>query len=706
MFRFRGIQDSSGSVVIVNIDEKSLKEHGQWPWPRDLVANLTDQIFSAKPQVVGFDIMFAEKDRTSPALLFERYKDHITFHEPLDTGESNRQELGLDHDVLLAKSMQQGKSVQGYMFLFREDFLKETAVNSTSPSLVFSIDPPRVPFEQVQLITAYRPILNISELSEGEPKGFLNLFPDTSGTVRQMPLLIALDGSPYPSLSLKMFSLANSLSQADILLDSKSEENLYPLQGLSLGTYFFPTDHYGQMALNFRGPYNTFLYVSASDVLKGTESQLLKEKYVLVGSSAAGIMNLVATPFSSRLPGVEVHATALDNLINDDPMKWLNGTEIWVTYLQVIAGGLLLCFALVFAGPLSGLFLGLGIFALVIVGNYYFLFLNNLLLGPSFVVTALLAIFAAITLCNYLFEGRKRLFIRRAFSHYVAPSVVNELLKNPDKFGLQVDTREVTVLFCDIRNFTSLAENSSPEELSRFLNTYFSLMTEIILKNNGMVDKYIGDAVMAVWGSPLSNPKHGMQGVKAACEMRESIEQHSSKLRLDGRKIRIGIGINSGAASAGNFGCDKHFDYTVLGDNVNLASRVEELTKLYPVDILLTECTKRELSPEIRTRFIDRVLVKGRFKPVDLFEPLQSLSYTTFPEEEQDCYESAIALYRQGKFKQAASIFDKLQENTNDSLYRLYRDRCLVFLAEPPEKDWKGVYNIGQNPNSVPSSNS
>lgn len=692
MFRVRGAQDSSGSVVIVNIDEKSLKEYGQWPWPRDIVAKLTDSIFASKPLVLGFDIMFAERDRTSPDILFEKYKRYIDFKDndglhPLSS--FNNPEL--NHDFKLAKAIGNGKSVQGYMFLFREDFLKSVTDPSPFPSLDISIDSPGVEFRQLKLINAYRPILNIPEVSSGVTEGFLNVFPDQGGIIRKIPLFILMDNLPYPSLALEMYRVASDLNGAQIHISTINNGPYRPLLGVSLGNSLFRTDDAGQMSINFRGPFHTFLYVSASDVLKGSEDDILKNKYVLIGSSAAGIMDLVATPFSSRMPGVEVHANVLDNLINNDPMVWENYTEIGITYSAIIAGGLILTTALVYFNPISGLLVSLLVFMSIALGNYYLLFLNNQLLGPSFILISLIIVFTTVTFCNYLFEGRRRIFIRKAFSHYVAPSIVNELLKNPEKLGLQVDTREVTILFCDIRRFTNLAEHASPGEVSHFLNNYFSLMTEIIIKNNGMVDKYIGDAVMAVWGSPLHNPQHAMDGVKAACEMVAAIEKNSDKLKLAGESIQIGIGLNSGVVSAGNFGCDKHFDYTVLGDSVNLASRVEQLTRQYPVDILITENTKNMIEAEIECRYIDRVQVKGRNNSVELFEPLGLIVNNEHRKEEFQLYQLAITSYQTGDFEQAQKNFTTLFQNTGDTLYQLYTKRCLRSLQQPPPSDREGT---------------
>lgn len=694
MFQVRGKQETTDAVVIVDIDERSLKEHGQWPWPRNIVADLTRIIYDSGALVLGFDILFAEKDRTSPAALFTRYKDVFSSCSNLDVILQNLDEnQGLDHDRLLGNTIASGTSVLGYMFLFREDSLKIAGV-APFPSLSVSIDSEDADFADLKLIPAYRPILNIPEIATASSEGFFNVFPDQSGTVRKVPLFLMLDNIPYPSLAFEMVRLAKGEQDVRLHLSDIGDKQHRTLIGISLGNTFIRTDDLGHLTVNFRGPYNTFKYLSATDVLKGVSTDFLRDKYVLIGSSATGIMDLIATPFSSRVPGVEVHANVIDNLIKGDAMAWENYTEIGLTYFIIIVAGLLLVVSLVYLGPFLGFSTGLVILAAIVVGNYWFLFLNQQLLGVSYILSSLLAVFMTVSLFNYFFEGRKRLFIRRAFSHYVSPSVVNELLKNPEKLNLSIESREVTILFCDIRNFTTLSEVTQPTELGQFLNRYFSLMTDIILKHNGMVDKYIGDAIMAIWGTPLDDREHATNAVRAALEMVTTIEPGGYPLLLlAGKTIEVGIGINTGFVSAGNFGSSKRFDYTVLGDNVNLASRIEGLTKFYHIKILISEFTAKVLPAEFNCRFIDKVMVKGRNKAVDLFEPVPQNEKVKIVETEAEQYRTAMESYKTGQFAQALALFDALQEQKPQWLYEMYRERCRIFLANPPPAEWQGVHD-------------
>ncbi|WP_256374275.1 CHASE2 domain-containing protein [Desulforhopalus sp. IMCC35007] len=691
MFYLRGAEPSSGSVVIVDIDEKSLSEYGQWPWPRNLLAELAEKVLSAKPAVVGFDLIFAEKDRCTPLAILGQHQD--IFSQP-GSGLSSDLNAILssitDYDKSLGDILDNSKSVQGYSLLFREDFLKNEA---SEPYVAHPVEPfTGWDFENIQFIAAYRPILNIAELRRGGSEGFLNLFHDENSKVRKAPLFVLLNKTPYPSLAMEMFMTAKTIRSPKLVPGPQQSRRFLPLQGFVINDTFYRTDDYGRLEINFRGPSNTFLYLSASNILNGTETAYLSGKYVLVGITASGMIDQVRTPFSSQMPGVEIHANILDNLIRNDGLISDKTLENQLTYTIILIAGLALSGSLVFLHPFIGLSISGLLFLLIAAGNYFLLFLENNLVGFSFIYLALTAVFLVVTLCNYFFEGRKRLFIKRAFSHYVSPAVVGELLKNPEKLNLLVDNREVTVLFCDIRNFTTLAENTSPAELSLFLNSYFSLLTDIIIKHNGMVDKFIGDAIMAVWGTPLQDPEHASKAVHAALEMAAAVAAHRDTLQLSGQPVRIGIGINSGLVSAGNFGCSRRFDYTVLGDNVNLASRMEGLTRYYPVTILITQQTRALLKRSITCRYIDAVRVKGRVKTVELYEPLEKEKSTLLGTQEYSQYLEALEYYRTRDFQKAALYFDNLFKTHGDPLYHMYRQRCLSFITSPPTLLWSGVY--------------
>jgi adenylate cyclase len=687
MFRLRGSQETSGAVVIVDIDEKSLKEHGQWPWPRDLLADLTSRIYAASPRVVGFDILFAETDRTSPARFFDRYEK--LFRECPDfSGIRGTLQAadGFDHDRLLGQAIAGGPGVLSFGVITQNDGAK----NPTTPLPSLRLLNGQEEISALPLFGVYRSITNIAEVSTGKSEGFFNLFPDASGMVSKAPLFLQMDDRVYPSLAFEVFRVGKGLDEARLVSITTDPTGSRIVQGVRLGDIFYPTDHHGQLTVNFRGPYPTFLYLSAADILQGAESDLLRGKYVLVGSSASGMMNAVPTPLSVGLPGVEVHATIIDNLLNNDALVWESKAEIGLTYALLIGGGLLMLFALVFLGPIPGFALAIAVPIAIILADYTLFFLYGRLLGPAFLIASLLTLLTTVTLTNYLVEGKRKSFIRRTFSRYVAPSVVNQLLKTPEKFHLAAETREVTVLFCDIRNFTSLAEKTTPTELSTLLNDYFSLLTGIITAHHGMVDKYIGDAIMAVWGTPLDDPRHPENAVRAALAINAAVTGQSDRLRLAGKPISIGIGINTGKASAGNFGSKDRFAYTVLGDTVNLTARLEQLTRYYQVKIIAAESTIAAAG-EIPHRTIDTVTVKGRAQPVRLFEPLAS-PLAPILHKSLDLHERAIAAYQNRQFAAAEKLFSTLFFDSGEELHRIYRQRCQNLLKKPPAENWIGVH--------------
>ncbi|MFW2368244.1 MAG: CHASE2 domain-containing protein [Desulforhopalus sp.] len=693
MFKLRGPQDSSGQVVIVDIDEKSLQQYGQWPWPRNTLAELLNTIAATEPVAIGIDLIFAEKDRSSPSEIFARYQHLLAGCDSLESFlESMNLQHDFDHDKLLGDSIRSSGSVLGYMFLFREDFLKGQAARPfTSVKVTFNES--NLTYGDLNLISAYRAVTNISEISTGVTSGYANIFPDASGMVRRSPLFVLLDGQPYPSLPFEMVRSASGDDIVQLHPDSIESGLYHPLKGVTFGRKFVQTGTAGQLYVNYRGPYNTFLYVSASDILDGTQTEILRNKYILVGSSATGILDRYPTPFSARLPGIEIHANVVDNLISGDAMASWAPLPIDITYPVLILGGLSITLALTYLGSMLGSIVAAATFLIVIGGTYLFGFLNQRLLGLSFILFSLCFIFTSVALYHYFLEGRRRLFLKQAFSRYVSASVVNELLKNPERFAQQIETREVSVLFCDIRNFTTLSEKMSPADLGRFLNRYLSLMTDVILDHKGMVDKYIGDGIMAVWGTPLDNGQHALNAVEAALKMADAIEQSSSVLQLNNQPIEIGIGINTGHVSAGNFGSSKRFDYTVLGDNVNLASRLEGLTKFYHCPILISQNTRDQLDADFPCRFIDKVMVKGRHTPVNLFEPLAS-GRADFPASEvQADYSRALDYYRQRRFEESLAAFTLLHSSQPELLYKLYIDRSSSFLKQPPESGWNGAHN-------------
>ncbi len=689
MFRFRGPQVHAANVVIVDIDEKSLRELGQWPWPRDVVAELVGRIDAAGALVTGFDIVFAEPDRTSPVNLLPSLSDVLT---PAEMDQIERR-ADMDHDLMLGDAVAESQVVLGYPFQLSRDGLKREA-DRPMPSVNLHLEPAGLAFSALALRQGYRAVVNVPEVAMAESEGFFNIFYDPAGTVRQAPLLMLMDGIVYPSLALEMARLGQGISELVVHAGRQKSGGRNTVLGISLGARFIPTTGGGELAINYRGPYNTFTYLPAVEVLRGEHAGRIKDSYVLIGASAAGLFDVHATPYSSIYPGVEVQATIIDNLLNGDPFFYDIFTEIGITYSLILAGGILLSIMLAYMGAIAGGLLGLALIMVTIVVDYQWFFLNNRLIGITYPLLVLVTVFMVETLFNYFAEYRRKSFIRDAFGHYVPPAVISEIIREPGKLSLAGEQREVTILFSDIRDFTSISEHMDSQQLGFFMNSYLTAMSDIIMSHRGLVDKYIGDAVMAFWGAPLNDGEHVVNAVRAALAMQQKLDRMQTEFAQRGLPaIETGIGINTGTVSVGNFGSQRRFDYTVIGDDVNLASRLEGLNKPYGTRIIISGYTRNLLGPNFFCRPIDLVRVKGKEQPVEIFEPLLEGEPSEELRSEVSEFEVALRGYRARNFEAAYDRISQLQANNPSQLYALYLERIREFLKAAPAPDWDGTFN-------------
>lgn len=679
MFQLRGRETPHHSIIIVDIDEKSLAQLGQWPWPRDLVAQLVERIDQQGAKVIGLDMMFIEADRTSPKNLFQRYPQ-------IGTGLA-RILPSFDHDQQLGDALAQSDSVLGYAMLTQNDGLKDPAA-LPFPSANLQVAAEGIGFDQLSLLSAYRATANHPAVAQALSEGFLNFFPESSGAVHKVPLLISLDGIPYPSLALEVARIA--LGEQNLTIHpAPANGKRHNLLGVSIGERFVPTDDLGQMSVNFRGPWKSFAYLSVSDLLESNHPEL-QGAVVLIGTSAAGLLDLQTTPLSRIIPGVEIHANIVDNLLAGDPLRHDILTEIGITISLIMVGGILLSLLLARSGPLKGALGALGILLAAISGNYLLLFKNGNIVGLTYPLLTIVLIWLLVTLANYFLVERQKLFVQGAFRHYLAPQVVEQLLQNPTQLSLTGQEKVLTVMFSDIRNFTSISEQMDSVALADFMNRYLTEMSQLITDGRGMIDKFIGDAIMAIWGAPLDDDEHALQAVKSALYMQEKTTELKEKWVFEGLpEINIGIGLNSGPMRVGNFGSEQLFDYTVIGDQVNLASRLEGLNKVYGTGILISAQTRDQLKGQILCRPIDLVRVKGKQQPVEIFEPLR-LGNDIDPELEQ--WQQALAFYRQQRFAEAKKEIAILNRKSPQPLYQLYLQRIESFLIEPPVTGWDGCF--------------
>ena len=694
MFRWRGTMPTTGQVVIIDIDEKSLRKVGQWPWPRNTVAQMVRNIGTMEPKAVGLDIVFAESDRTSP----RNFLDELRHHLPGAITASQVAELknreSLDHDISLGNAFSETPSVLGYVFQTMDDGLK-TEAEKPFPTALIRMEPSHFKYENLALIPAYRAIVNVESVAVGESEGFFNVFPDAAGTVRKVPLFMELDNVPYPSLALEMLRIGLGEQLVTIHVSQQVKTVKKTILGVSLADRFIPTDEIGQVAVNFRGPAYTFPYISAMDVLEGRRLEELHGKYVLIGTSAAGLLDLRATPFSNIYPGVEVHANIIDNVLKGDPFSHDYFTELGLTYTIIILGGLFLTALLAYTSALAGGLGGILLIEAAVVGNYFLFFKQNELVGVVYPLATVILVFMIVTLFNYFYEGREKRFISKAFGHYVSPQIVAQLSANPEKLSLRGEQKELTVLFSDIRGFTTISESMDSQQLGQFMNEYLTAMSNIVMEHFGTVDKYIGDAVMAIWGAPLDDEAHAAHCVEAAFAMIRKLDE--LRPQWESRHlpfIDIGVGINSGLMSVGNFGSEQRFDYTVMGDNVNLASRLEGSNKTYGTNIIISEYTMNALGDGFFCRFLDMVRVKGKALPVKIYEPICAGKPDAETRQTVEEFEQAMVYYRIQRFDDAAQILTALQAANPAKLYQLYLERIAHFRENPPPADWDGAFTF------------
>lgn len=689
MFRLRGYQPTSNPIVIVDIDNRSLATVGQWPWPRNIVSELTRKIGAVSPKAILFDIVFAEPDRTSPKKLIPTLTPYLS--------ETSRQELTLlqdqdlfNYDLILGNTLARLPSVLGYALSL--DTINHKETGKPFPSANIHLNPNTISHTDINYIQGGSGILNIPDVAQAETEGFFNIFPDQSGTIRKAPLFMSYDGLPYPSLALEGFRLGTKTQDITINLGRKQNRPKHPIISIHINDKIIATDEQGQMSINFRGPTHTFKYVSAMDILNDSQTHLLANQYVILGTSAEGLYDLRTTPFSNIIPGVEIQANILDNLIAGDPMVYDTYSEIFITYVLLIIGGIGLSAILAYSTPLAGGLSGSACILAAGILSYNVLFLHNRIIGITYPLITISLIFLCVTLFNFFSEGRQKRLMTNAFKRYVSPKIVKQVTQDPEALCLSGENRHLTVFFSDIKDFTAISESLPPEQLSELMNEYLTAMSNIILEHEGTVDKFIGDAIMAIWGAPINVENQEVQAVSAALESIDILEQLRTKWSAQGLpEIVARIGLNSGEMRVGNFGSQTRFNYTVIGDNVNLASRLEGLNKNYGTDILISQTTKRAVEKHFFSQYIDTVRVKGKDIPVRIYTPMR-FDKAAQQKEEFAAFNQAIELYLTRQFSKAYELLTLLNNNHPHKLYQTYMARCVFFQENPPDMAWDGVF--------------
>ena len=679
-------------VRIIDVDETTLKKFGQWPWPRLLTARLVDRLREEGAAVIAFDVLFAEADRTSPRNILPLWPDT----PETQALKSAAADTLPDHDTVLAEAIAKTKVITAFSL----DAVATGRKPLRRAGFSMAGDDPR------QFLPNFPgAITNIPQLDEAASgSAVINYFPEYDGIIRRIPILFQLDGMLYPQLGLESVRLLLGAGGYIVKSSGASSEFSFGhkngIVAIKLADRVIPVDEKGRLWLYDTGmiPERT---IPAWRVLEKTEGlEGIRGSIVYIGTSAIGLKDLRATPLLASIPGVDLHAQVAEQILNRDFLNrpdWAQGAE--VVFLVIV--GSLLILVMPFLGAAWSAVVGVASFVGMYLFSWYCFAQHRWLVDPLIPSAACLVIYLSSSLIHFLKTDSEKRHIRGAFTRYLPPAIVEELAKNPERLKLGGERRDMTLIFADIRGFTTLSEGFEPEELTHFINRYLTPMTGIILEEHGTIDKYMGDCIMAFWNAPLDDADHAAHACRAALRMQKYLLQWNESLRLEAqaagrvfREVRIGIGINSGTCCVGNMGSDQRFDYSVLGDEVNLASRLESLSKDYGVDIIIGEHTKEKLNGFSMLE-LDLVQVKGKTTPTRIYALLGEESLPGL-EVLSPAHTVMLEAYRSRRWEEAAALIKKLKTlpvegRDLNSLYVLYEKRIAVYEKQPPGKEWNGV---------------
>ncbi len=703
-FRVRGPRKPSPAIAIVAIDQRSQDLLGRWPFPRTVFARMMDFLHEANARVVAFDVGFPEPDENSSLKVLRELKrsaaaSGIAKSNAPFAAQLDQMEASADNDTKFSDAISRfDNTILGYFFLFdraeaqsQDPKALDEFVNILSFQAYPRVVKPREgdTFEglrAVGLSPAYKPFAE-----NAKNFGFFNVLPDSDGTVRSEPIVIRYQDSYYPSLD-----IAATLAYTNEPLDKVAVVfNKTGLARVDLGTTSVPTDSEGMVRIDFHGPAGTYPTYSLADlVLRKVPLEDFRDRMVLIGPTATGIADTRPTPFDNvAFPGVEVHANFIDNLLAGSFIR-RGLSEHLIDLLFLALFSLPVGVAVIALRPLRSALLMPVIAALYLVFVQHEFSANGLWYAVFLPMATLFATYSASVTYSFFFEEREKKQVRGAFQQYMAPEVISQVLDRPELLRLGGDEKQLTAMFSDIRGFTALSEGLTPSALVELLNEYFSEMTDVIFKHQGTLDKYIGDAIMAFWGAPLDIPDHAERACRAALGMAEALERLQARWREQGRpRIDIGIGLNTGPMLVGNMGSERRFNYTIMGDSVNLASRLEGVTKTFGTRIIISESTRDEVGSAVIVRELDMIRVKGKSKPVTIYELLGPGEERERWQDLLDRFAEALHCYREARWSEALSLFERLQiDYPKDGPTRTFIERCRELIEESPAEAWDGVY--------------
>jgi adenylate cyclase len=683
--------DPTLPVRIVDIDEDSLKKFGQWPWPRTLLAELVEKLGTQGAAAIGFDMVFPEPDRMSPANAVQYWPQSAVL-------ESLKPEVAKlpSNDQVFAEAIGEAPVVLGFIASPLALSLPETKAG-----FAYGGDDPRLFAPYYPGAAASLKILQ----TPAQGAGALNWIPEYDQIIRRMPMVVRIEDTLYPSLVGDVLRVAQGASTYTIKSSGASSEEAFGestgIVKIRVGDFEIPTEANGQMWIRFT-PQSQDRYLPAWKVLNGEIGEdEIAGRILLIGTSAAGLLDLRATPLEASVPGVELLAQAVEQILRGAFLLRPDfATPAELLYILVL--GCLVAVVIYRAGALGSALLGAIAVGGVIAISWYAFKNFGWLVDPVYPTIALSAIYLTGSSFVFLRTERERNRVRNAFSHYMAPALVKRLAEDPSQLKLGGETRDMTLLFADVRGFTTISEGLTAEELVRFLNTLFTPLSNVILDQQGTIDKFMGDALMAFWNAPLDDTKHPSNACTAALRIMDEMkilndhwQQEAEAKDVPFREVKIGIGVNTGVCSVGNLGSETRFDYSVIGDNVNVASRLEGQSKTYGVVTVVGEDTTTR-APGFAFLELDIVKVNGKTTAVRIFVLLgddafkQSQLFVDLSAKHDDF----LTRYRARDWDAAEALShecEKMADERLERLYALYRERIAIFRDSPPPADWEGT---------------
>jgi adenylate cyclase len=687
-------------LVIIDIDEKSLAEAGRWPWSRNRLAEMVDELFDRqKVAILGFDVVFAEPDDSSGLkrlrqMAEDELRDTAGFQQRLNQLQSQ-----LDYDAVFAKSLEKRPVALGYYFTSDREGRK-TGVLPAPVMTRESLQGRPIRFTSWNGYGS-----NIEKLAKAAPvAGYFNSMTDSDGVVRSIPLVAEHAGNYYESLSLAMFRMlvGQPSVQPGFPRDQLVARNYSGLESIVLRQgqrqLAIPVDDKVATLVPFRGPGGpnggSFRYISASDVLfKRLPAGSLRDKIVLVGTTAPGLLDLRVTPVGETYPGVETHANVITGIL-DGKLRVKPDYAAGYEVVVLLVAGLILAILLPILSATTAVIVSVAVVAALVALNYYLFAVQGLVMPLASALVMAGTAFALNMSYGYFVESRSKRHLANLFGTYVPPELVDEMVKDPDSYSMKATSKELTVMFCDMRGFTKMSERMDPTQLQELLNEVFNRLTDIIRsRNRGTIDKYMGDCVMAFWGAPVEMPNHAELAVKSALEMSDEVRKINEEHRAKGiPEIGVGVGVNTGTMCVGDMGSEVRRAYTVIGDAVNLGSRLEGLSKVYGVSIVVSE-TAREQAPGFAWQELDRVRVKGKEQAVGIFTPIAPAgALDAQVAEELKIWGQFLKAYRSQDWDQCDLHMLNLQRiGAKKYLYDLYSERVASMRMLPFDPSWDGA---------------